>query len=174
MEVTVKEIPAIEVKKMLDSGEIILIDVREPLEYTEEHLAKAQLFPLSHFRAEALPDPAGKKLLFYCHLGRRSAIAASKWGEHSAEREVYSLKGGIAAWKEAGLPTVADSVASSKIERQTYIFSGIFTLLGLAMALFVSEWFLVIPAMIAILLIVSGVIGHSLFSFLLSMFPWNR
>lgn len=174
MEVKVKEISGVDVKKMLDAGEIILIDVREPLEYTEEHLAKAQLFPLSHFRAESLPDPAGKKLVFYCHLGRRSAMAALKWGEHSAISEVYSLKGGIAAWKEAGLPTVADSVASSKIERQTYVFSGIFILLGLACALFVSEWLLIIPAIIAILLIVSGVIGHSLFSFLLSMFPWNR
>lgn len=174
MSVTVKEIPALEVKKMLDAGEIILIDVREPLEYTEEHLAKAQLFPLSHFRPETLPDPAGKQLLFYCHLGRRSTIAAIKWGEHSAEHEVYALKGGIAAWKEAGLPTVMDSVASSKIERQTYVFSGIFILLGLALALFFSEWFLIIPIMIAMLLIVSGVIGHSLFSFLLSMLPWNR
>lgn len=174
MNVTVKEITAPEVKKKLDAGEIILIDVREPLEYTEEHLAKAQLFPLSHFRSEALPDPAGKQLLFYCHLGRRSAMAALKWGEHSGEQEVYSLKGGIAAWKEAGLPTVADSVASSKIERQTYIFSGTLTLLGVALSFFFSEWFLVIPALIASVLIVSGVIGHSLFSFLLSMLPWNR
>jgi rhodanese-related sulfurtransferase len=174
MGAVVKEIKANDVKRMHDAGEIILIDVREPLEYTEEHLAKAQLFPLSHFRPETLPDPSGKKLLFYCHLGRRSAMAAQKWGEHSAEPEVYSLKGGIAAWKEAGLPTVADSIASNKIERQTYVFSGILVLLGLILALFVSEWFLIIPALIAILLIVSGVIGHSFFSFLLSMLPWNR
>lgn len=174
MDVTVKEIPAIDVKKMLDSGEIILIDVREPLEYTEEHLAKAQLFPLSHFRPEALPDPTGKRLLFYCHLGRRSAMAALKWAEHSAVNEVYSLKGGIAAWKETGLPTVVDSVTSSKIERQTYVLSGLLILSGLTLALIVSEWFLAIPTIIAMLLIMSGAIGHSLFSFLLSMLPWNR
>lgn len=174
MDVSVREIPANEVKKMLDAGEIILIDVREPLEYTEEHLAKAQLFPLSHFRLESLPDPAGKKLLFYCHLGRRSAIAACKWAEHSGVHEGYALKGGIAAWKEAGLPIVADDETGSKIERQTYVLSGLLVLSGLILAIFVSEWFLIIPAIIALLLIVSGAIGHSLFSFLLSMLPWNR
>lgn len=170
----VKEISAAEAKKKLDAGEIILIDVREPLEYTEEHLAKAQLFPLSHFKPETLPDPSGKNLLFYCHLGRRSAIAALKWGEHSSEPEVYTLKGGIAAWKDAGLPTVTDSMAASKIERQTYVLSGLLILIGLCMGFYISEWFIVIPAVIGLLLILSGIMGHSIFSFLLSMLPWNR
>lgn len=172
--VLLKEIQPMEVKKMLDAGEIILIDVREPLEYTEEHLAKAQLFPLSQFRPEALPDPAGKKLLFYCRLGRRSAMAALKWGEHSGVNEVYALKSGIEAWKQAGLPILADKVTSNKIENQTYVFSGLVIILGIILSLSVSEWFLILPALAGLLLIISGAIGHSLFSFLLSMLPWNR
>lgn len=174
MNVLVKEVEPLEVKRWHDEGEIILIDVRELLEYNEEHLAKAHLFPLSHFKPELLPDPAGKKLLFYCHLGRRSAIAALKWAEQAGESEGYSLKGGIAAWKACGLQTVADSTISGKIERQTYILSGLLVLIGLALAVFISDWFLLIPALIAMLLVMSGLLGHSLYSFLLSMLPWNR
>lgn len=170
----VKEIEPIEVKRGLDSGEIILIDVREFLEYSEEHLAKAHLFPLSHFKPELLPDPAGKKLLFYCQHGRRSTTAALKWAEHAAEAQVLTLKGGVAAWKKAGFPTVADSVISRRIERQAYVLSGLIVLLGVALSWFVSDWFLILPLFIAILLLLSGLLGHCLYSFLLSMLPWNR
>lgn len=172
--IIIKEIEPLEVKSLHDSGEIILIDVREMLEYNEEHLAKAHLFPLSHFKAELLPDPAGKRLLFYCQSGRRSAIAAKNWGEHTGDCEVFCLKGGIMSWKELGLPTVTDSLISGKIERQTYILSGLLILLGLALAQYFSHWFLLIPALIGLLLVISGVLGHSLYSFLLSMLPWNR
>lgn len=174
MSVLIKELEPIEVKKMHDAGELVLIDVRELLEYNEEHLAKAQLFPVSYFKPDQLPDPAGKKLLFYCHLGRRSIVAASKWAEQAGVVEAYSLKGGISAWKKAGLPVVADSTVSGKIERQTYALSGLLILVGVASTLYLSEWFLILPGIVGALLVISGLIGHSLFSFLLSMLPWNR
>lgn len=169
-----RELEPHEVKKMHDAGEVVLIDVREPLEYNEEHLAKALLFPSSHFKSEQLPDLPGKKLFFYCHLGRRSAVTAQKWAEHTGNNEAYSLKGGIAAWKEAGFPTVIDSVTGDKIERQTYLMSGISVLAGVVLAYFVSDWFLLIPLVISFLLIIAGTSGSSPLSFLLSMLPWNR
>lgn len=174
MNINIKEIEPVEVKKMHDAGELVLIDVRELLEYNEEHLAKAQLFPMSHFKPDQLPDPAGKQLLFYCHLGRRSAVAAAKWAEQAGTTEVYTLKGGISAWRKAGLPVVADSAVSGKIERQTYILSGLLVLAGLICSIYVSEGFLIVPAVVGVMLLVSGIVGHSLFSFLLSMLPWNR
>jgi rhodanese-related sulfurtransferase len=169
-----KEIEPVEAKKWQDAGEVVLIDVRELMEYNEEHIAKAHLFPISTFKPDLIPDPAGKKLLFYCHLGRRSANAAVKWGEYAAAHEVYSLKGGIVAWKKSGLPIVIDSAISNRIERQAYSLSGFLVLLGVILAFFISEWFLILPVAIAILLIISGILGHSLLSFLLSMLPWNR
>ncbi len=44
--------PEIEVgtlKQWLDQQHVLLIDVREPAEYAEEHLSGATLFPLSQF-----------------------------------------------------------------------------------------------------------------------------
>lgn len=174
MSISIKEVEPSDVKRMHDAGELVLIDVRELLEYNKEHLAKAQLFPISHFKPDQIPDPSGKKLLFYCQLGRRSALAAAKWAEYTGASEAYSLKGGISAWIKGGLPVVADSEISGKIERQTYALSGFLTLLGMALAFYFSEWFLLIPASVGVLLLLSGLVGHSLFSFFLSMLPWNR
>lgn len=174
MNILIKEIEPSEVKKWHDAGEIVLIDVRQLLEYNEEHIAKAQLFPSSNFKPEILPDPSGKKLLFYCQMGRRSMLAVQKWAEYSGQAEAYTLKGGIKAWKAAGCPTVADAATRHRVERQIYAHCGFLLILGIMLALFVSMWFLILPGAIAVLLLVSGFIGHSIFSFLLSLLPWNR
>ncbi len=174
MDCTIKEIEPSVLKKGLDSGEIILIDVREHLEYIEEHISRAQLFPMSHFEPRLLPDPTGKTLVFYCQIGRRSSNAAAKWANYSGANEAFCLKGGLYHWKDQGLPTVVDTKASVKIEEQTYILSGFIILTALLMALLISDWFLVIPAFIALLLVISGFVGHSYLSFLLSKLPWNR
>ncbi len=174
MDATIKEIEPSLLKKGLDNGEIVLIDVREHLEYTEEHISRAQLFPMSNFEPRTLPDPAGKTLVFYCQMGRRSANAAVKWANFNGASEVLCLKGGLNYWKDQGLPTVLDSKTSVKIEEQTYILSGIIILAALLAALLISDWSLLIPGAIAILLIISGIVGHSYISFLLSKLPWNR
>ena len=171
---SIKEIEASEVRKWHEAGEIVLVDVRELLEYNEEHLAKAHLFPMSNFKPELLPDPIGKKLLFYCQLGLRSSGAALKWAEYAGVNEAFCLKGGVAAWKNCGFSTVHDSATSRRIESQTYALSGILVLTGIICALFISNWFLLLPAAVAVLLVLSGIMGHCLFSFFLSMFPWNR
>jgi rhodanese-related sulfurtransferase len=174
MDVVIKEIDPSTLKKGLESGELIAIDVREPLEYHEEHISRAQLFPLSQFEPKQLPDPAGKRLVFYCQMGRRSHIAAGKWGGIVGANEILCLKGGLNSWKREGLSTVIDSNTSAKIERQTYLLSGIIILLAILLGIMFSEWVLILPGAIAILLIISGIAGHSYLSFLLSRLPWNR
>lgn len=95
------------VAKGVAEGRFVLVDVREPSEYDAEHIEGALLFPLSSFDPEALPDTEGRAIVFQCAVGGRSARAAEAAmaaGIPSANRH---LKGGIRAWKEAGLPTVA-------------------------------------------------------------------
>jgi rhodanese-related sulfurtransferase len=43
---------AMTVKKRLDEGSAVLIDVREPHEHAREHIEGAKLVPLSRFQAE--------------------------------------------------------------------------------------------------------------------------
>jgi rhodanese-related sulfurtransferase len=46
---------------------------------------------------------SGKKILFYCASGGRSALA-TKTAQEMGLEQVAHISGGIRAWKEAGLP----------------------------------------------------------------------
>ncbi|MBI1362259.1 MAG: rhodanese-like domain-containing protein [Alphaproteobacteria bacterium] len=102
-----------EICKALDSGRIVLVDVREPQEFAVERIVGSRLFPLSCFDPAALPREEGKPLVFLCGSGKRSETAATK--AISAGLDVRShMKGGISLWKASGLQTACgdDSLAS--------------------------------------------------------------
>jgi len=84
---------------------IILIDVREPAEYAAERIHGALLYPLSSFDPLALPEPEGKTIVFQCGSGMRSAKAVAMCQNAGLPYSSH-LKGGIQAWKAAGLPTI--------------------------------------------------------------------
>ncbi len=90
------------VKALLDRGEAVLVDVREPSEFAAEHIAGAILHPLSSFDPAALP--AGR-LIFQCGIGKRSLIALQRSTAAGLPHGQH-LQGGLAAWKQSGLPTV--------------------------------------------------------------------
>ena len=99
------ELAPAEVKRLLETKRILLIDVREPHEYEAERISGALLFPLSTFDAAALPPDEPRRLVFHCGSGKRSAAAAALrvlTGVHS----VAHMTGGIQAWKSAGLPVI--------------------------------------------------------------------
>jgi rhodanese-related sulfurtransferase len=60
--------------------------------------------PMSEFDPAALPDPAGKQVVFACRSGNRS-VTASLIAQNAGLPYKHHLAGGIKGWKEAGLPT---------------------------------------------------------------------
>jgi len=95
-----------EVKAGLDAGRILLIDVREPGEFVAERIAGALNVPLSAFNPAALPDAGVRTIVLQCAGGKRSAAAVDQCRRAGQVIETH-LAGGLAAWKAAGLPTVA-------------------------------------------------------------------
>jgi rhodanese-related sulfurtransferase len=59
---------------------VLLVDVREPHEFAAGHIPGSVSMPLSQFDPHALPDPAGRTLVFSCAAGVRSvhALAAAQ------------------------------------------------------------------------------------------------
>lgn len=100
---TVRNLDAAEVSRLLAEDKIILIDVREPGEYAAGHIKGAKLYPLSAFDPQALPDGKGRTIVFQCLSGGRSARAVAACQSAGLKVECH-LKGGITAWKAAGLP----------------------------------------------------------------------
>jgi rhodanese-related sulfurtransferase len=103
-----------EVKAALDAHEILLIDVREPGEFGAERIHGALNFPLSTFDPVALPDAGGRRVVFQCGSGKRSATAIGRCQKAGRAHETH-LDGGILAWKAAGLPLVTVDAATGAV-----------------------------------------------------------
>jgi rhodanese-related sulfurtransferase len=93
------------VKAMLDAGEAVLVDVREEEEFAEEHIAGSVLQPMSDFELETWPTFEGRKAIISCLGGVRSAAIANKL-INSGQGWAIHMKGGLNAWKDAGLETI--------------------------------------------------------------------
>ena len=105
---TVKDMEAADVARLLDDDAILLIDVREPEEYAAERIRGALPFPLSTFDPAALPDSGKRMVVFHCRSGVRSAKAAAACMAAGLPHNSH-LKGGIVAWKSAGLATITSA-----------------------------------------------------------------
>lgn len=100
----VKNLSVQEVKEGLDRGEIVLVDVREPHENAAERIPGGVLNALQSFDPGALPDPEGKRVVFYCRSGRRS-VTSSQLAQAAGLPYDEHMAGGLLAWKEAGYET---------------------------------------------------------------------
>lgn len=90
-----------EVKNGLADGTLLLIDVREPLEFVEARIPGALLFPLSTFDVAHLPAASNKRLVFSCRSGHRSQTAFARASAAGLEPHGH-LEGGLKAWIAAG------------------------------------------------------------------------
>lgn len=95
-----------DVRDGLAAGRILLIDVREPLEFAEARIPGALLFPLSTFEPIELPEAGGKQIVFSCKSGGRSQTAFARATAAGLSPHGH-LEGGIRAWIAAGLAVVA-------------------------------------------------------------------
>lgn len=85
----------------------VILDVRQPDEYAEGHLEGAILldFLATESFNEGLKSLDKDKTYYvYCRSGRRSNGAATEMQKQGFK--VRDMKGGILAWKEAGLKIV--------------------------------------------------------------------
>lgn len=114
----IRQIPATQLAASNDVRRV-LIDVREPGEFSKGHLPGAVNLPrgVLEFQIEAHPalaceaSPAladrQRPIVVYCLSGGRSALAADSL-QRLGFQNVQSLTGGITAWHEAGLAVVAE------------------------------------------------------------------
>ncbi len=86
-----------------DGGEIAIVDVREELIFSQNHLLLARSVPLSRFEllfAPLAPRPTTRIVL--CDDDDGLATRAAAILEHNGYTDVQILAGGVAAWGAAG------------------------------------------------------------------------
>lgn len=99
-----KRISVAEAKKMIDAGNVQLIDVRQPNEYASAHIAGAKLIPVDALFARMDEVSDDKPVIFHCAVGVRSALAC-EMAAAMGRTKCYNMEGGMEAWKAQALPT---------------------------------------------------------------------
>src|SRR6266481_2441995 len=90
----------------LNSGDAVIVDVREKDEWDEQNIPDAIHMSRGTIELdieEKVPDP-NAMIICHCGGGGRSALAAETL-QKMGYKNVHSMAGGLKAWKAAGLPT---------------------------------------------------------------------
>lgn len=92
-----------DIRDGLSSGQILLVDVREPNEFEAGHIPGSILVPLSQFSIADIPDAAGRRVVLSCRSGRRSLTAATMAFDQGLPIDAH-YAGGFIDWVAAGGP----------------------------------------------------------------------
>src|SRR6266568_3059464 len=117
----VSEWPAPQVREQLahqheagaDQQDVVLVDVREKLEWNEGHIPGALHVPRGFLELqieEAVPDTS-KTVVLYCAGGVRSLIAGTTL-QQMGYKDVISMSGGFGQWKANGYSFVQPRILS--------------------------------------------------------------
>ena len=103
----IRECTVADVKAKLDRRESFhFLDVREDGEFAKDSAPGARHIGRGVLERDVeslIPDKQAK-IVLYCGGGYRSALAAESLAQ-MGYRNVFSMAGGIRAWREAGYPT---------------------------------------------------------------------
>ena len=92
--------------RLVNSG-AVLVDLRSANQFKDGHITGAKNVPGDQIAADpkALEKLAAKTIVLYCDDGATTA-AAQRALARAGAKDVFSLRGGLAAWKQENLPVV--------------------------------------------------------------------
>jgi rhodanese-related sulfurtransferase len=161
------------VAKRLNTGDVMLIDIRDPDEYARERIFGAVSLPVSAIDTANLTLETGQQAIFHCKSGMRTDSHSARLSDLVAG-EAYTLAGGLDAWRRSGLPTEKDAKAPLEINRQVQITAGSLILIGVLLGQFIHPGYYALSAFVGAGLMFAGVSGWCGMANLLSVMPWNR
>ena len=105
-----REVGATHATHLINRQNALMLDVRETQEYVGGRVPNAVHVPLSQLgdRSGELKRFTSRPVIAYCERGNRSRRAAKTLAK-CGFTEVHTLRGGLRAWSEAGLPVEKDA-----------------------------------------------------------------
>lgn len=80
----------------------LLVDVRQPAEFRQGHIAGAKLIPLNELYRHMGELPKGREIVCICASGNRSSSASKILAKEGFT--VFNVQGGMLSWRHAKLP----------------------------------------------------------------------
>lgn len=102
-----KEIGVAEAVQLINRRDAVVVDVRDSGEYAAGHIANARHIPEAQLadRLKELDKFKSRPIIVSCRSGSRAAGVVGALAKNGFS-EVFALRGGIAAWQQAGMPLV--------------------------------------------------------------------
>ena len=167
------EFDPVSVRRLIADKKARLIDVREPEERARLFVQGSESMPLSVFDPGKIPASADQLIIFHCHAGARSRKALDR-ALAGGKGTFAHMRGGVQAWKAAGLPVVESPGFSLSPMQQTQVLMGLLVLVGTLLGAFVTPWALILSGFIACGMIYAGLSGNCAMANMLASMPWNR
>lgn len=91
--------------RLFNRDQAVFVDIRNENAFQKSHLPGAINIPIEHIdkRKDKLKRFSEQTIVAYCDTGS-SSLKAVKALQAQGWEKVHQLRGGITAWKEAGLP----------------------------------------------------------------------
>lgn len=160
--------------RFVKEGKAVLVDVRTVNEVVALSIPDSVYIPEPLVAVPKLNEVVGtgKSIIFYCHSGMRSDEMVRKFGKIN-NGDVWSLQGGIVAWRKGGFSTESTSKVIS-VERQTQIIAGSLIILSVFLGLTVDKAFFGGTVFFGAGLLFTGLSGSCIMGLLLRQLPWNK
>lgn len=102
--VSIIEVDA-KIMQQAQAGEILLLDVRSPMEYAEGHIPGAINVPYDQIQRhqDVLAQQGERPIVVYCRSGRRAGIFINEVEKYGVTNLQY-MQGDMPGWQRAGLP----------------------------------------------------------------------
>ena len=100
-----RDVGPLEAVQLINRRDAIVVDVRDAGEYASGHIANARHIPAAQLaeRLKELEKFKSRPIIVVCRADTRAARVAATLRKHGFG-EVFALRGGIAAWQQAGMP----------------------------------------------------------------------
>ncbi len=106
------EIDVAEAARRLQSGQVLMLDVREDDEWAAGCAPDATHMALSELRPAQVPTD--RPVITMCRAGNRSGKAALELAAVGVD--VTNIAGGMKAWEAAGLPVITEGRAPGVVQ----------------------------------------------------------
>jgi rhodanese-related sulfurtransferase len=165
-------ITALELQALISKG-CHLVDVREPVEHAEEHIAGAKLIPLGEIEQRLSEIEPDTPLVVMCRSGKRGALAMERLKTLGIDH-AQNLEGGMLAWKAAGLPVSSAEKKVFPLMQQVQVVIGLGVVLGVVLSRTLAPAWVYLSAFFGAGLLFAGLTGWCGLAMLMSKMPWNR
>ena len=150
-----------------EKGAGIIVDVREPAEFAEGHIPNAVNLPSTNFCEKDYVHWAGRKICLVCQTGDRARSVAHKLCQAGME-EVYVLE------QQMEHIHLEASFEGWSVDRQFRFALGGFLAIFLIGSHWLSSFFIAIPVILCLGLIITAIIDKCYLRIGIAMLPWNR